>query len=272
MTKAEVIQFTDIMETQILESSVMGTIAKGDYKEGSSLVKGASLEILGTEAITIGNYTGTMVHQVLAGTKQSVKLDKAKYFSVKLDEVKDFATAPSNLKSKVAKDAGTTLALEFDREWVKMVSKAKVTVTGAKADISGVLDGCATELDLANVPEGFRGILLDPASARLLVSQSAHNIGGDKALDTLFQGYIGHYQGLEVFKSNQITKTTTVRNCMGFDMRAVVMPKNVDQTREALDPTFFGVLVQGVVNFGMDIIETETGKSNRLVAVAIDHA
>jgi len=80
MTNAEVIHFTDIMETQIIESSVMGTIARGDYKKSTPVVNGASVAILGTEAITIGNYTGNMSHQVLAGSKQSVAINKAKYF------------------------------------------------------------------------------------------------------------------------------------------------------------------------------------------------
>ena len=271
MTNAEIVKFTDIMETQIIESSVMGSIARGDYRNDTPVMKGASLEIFGTEAITIGNYTGTMTHQVLAGSKQSVSIDNAKYFSVKIDRVKDFATAPENLKNKVAEEAGITLALQIDKVFTANVGVAKVTVEGTKADVGSVLEGVATELDLANVPEGNRGILLDPASARMLVSQQASSITGDNAGSILYEGYIGKYQGLEVFKSNQITSTTTVRHCLGFDMRAIVMPKNVDETRETTSPDFFGILVQGVLSFGMDFIETETGKSNRVVSADIDH-
>jgi hypothetical protein len=55
-------------------------------------------------------------------------------------------------------------------------------------------------------------------------------------------------------------------------MTALVLPRNYDEVREIESSEFFGVAVQGVVSYGIGVIETETGKSNRVVAVDIDHA
>ena len=272
MTNAEVLVFTDIMDTELIEKSIVARLAQGLYKESTPVVTGAAIEILGTEKIVIGNYSGTISHQTLAGTKQTVAIDKVPYFSVKIDDVEDYATAPKNLKTKVAKDAGMELALATDKEFVKLTSKAKVTVSGTKADIAGVIEGVATELDIANVAEGNRAIVLDPASARMLATQLGAALQVDRAASEVYGGTVHEYQGVMIFKSNQVVKTTTVFGCLGFDVTALNMPKNFADTREITDASFFGVLIQGVLSYGIDIVETETGKSNRLVNAEIDHA
>jgi len=272
MTNAEKVVFTDVVETELIESSIVASVAKGMYKTSTPVVEGSAVEIIGTEKITIGDYSGTMTHQTLAGTKQVVAIDKVPYFSVLIDDVEDYATAPKNLKTKVGTDAGKELALKADAALAALYTKAKVTVTGAKSDIGGVIEGVAAELDIANVPEGERAIMLDPVSARMLVTQQATAIGGDNAGAYVYKGYIGNFQGVEIFKSNQIEATTTVKHCIGFDMTALNMPRNFEKVREETDADVFGVYVQGVMSFGIDFIETETGKSNRLVGADIDHA
>jgi len=272
MTNVQVVIFTDMVETVIIENTIVPTIARGVYNANTPLIRGAAVEILGTEDITIGQYTGTITHQALAGTKQTVSLSHAPYFSVQLDGVKDLATAPANLKSFVAGKAGKTLALDMDNEFVKLGSVAKVTVAGTKADLGAVFTGAATALDEANVGMNDRGILLDPASANLLIAEQGAALQGEKASNIVYEGYIGKYMGIEVFKSNGITATTTVKHCLAFDMSAIVLPRNYDEVREITSSEFFGIAVQGVVSYGIGIIETETGKSNRIVKVDIDHA
>ena len=272
MTNAEITVFTDVVETELIENSIVASVAKGMYKTTTPVVIGAAVEIIGTEKITIGQYSGTMAHQTLAGTKQVVPIEHAPYFSVLIDDVADYATAPRNLKSKVAKDAGKELALDADANLMALYTKAKVTVQGTKADVGAVIEGVAAALDVANVPEGERAIILDPVSARMLVTQQAKAITGDNAGAFLYKGYIGEYQGVQIFKSNQIKTATNLKYCLGFDMTAVNMPKNFEKVREQTDADVFGVFVQGIMSYGIDFIETESSKSNRLVSVEIDHS
>jgi len=261
-----------MLDTKLIEKSIVPSIARGEYRANTGIVRGAAVDILGTEDITIGQYSGTITHQTLAGTNQKVQISHAPYYSVKLDGVKDLATAPANLKNFVIGKSGKSLALDMDTSLVALASKAKVTVTGVKASIPDVFTGVATALDQANVGMNDRAIILDPASANMLISQQGAALQGEKASDIVYEGYIGKFMGIEVFKSNQIGATTTVKNCIALDMTALVLPRNYEETREIESSEFFGVAVQGVVSYGLDIIETETGKSNRIVAVDIDHA
>ena len=55
-------------------------------------------------------------------------------------------------------------------------------------------------------------------------------------------------------------------------MSAITLPRNYDELRDIEDASFFGIAVQGVLSFGVDVIETETGKSNRIVKGEVDYA
>ena len=270
MTNAQITVFTDILETNLIEKSVVPSVARGLYN--GQIVRGGVVEILGTEAVTIGQYNGTITHQTLAGSNQKVAISHAPFYSVKLDGVKDLATAPANLKAHVTKEAGKGLALDLDATLVALHSKAKVTVTGAIATVDDAFTGLATAFDLANVGMDDRGVILSPSVANKLVAKQGSALQGEKASDIVYAGYLGKYMGIEIFKSNVIGKTTTVANCIGVDMSALVLAKNYDETRDIEGVDFFGIAVQGVVSYGLDVIETETGKSNRLIAFDVDEA
>ena len=272
MTNAQITVFTDMLDTKLIEKSIVPSIARGEYNTTTPVVRGAAVEILGTEDITIGQYNGTITHQTLTGTNQKVQISHAPYYSVKLDGVEDLATAPANLKNFVIGKAGKSLAIDMDAQFASLGSQAKVTVTGTKADISAAFTGAATALDEANVGMNDRAMVLDPASANLLIAQQGAALQGEKASDIVYEGYIGKYMGFEVFKSNAIKATGTVKNCLALDMTALVLPRNYEETREIQDASFFGVAVQGVVSYGIDVIHTESGLSDRIAAVDIDHA
>ena len=272
MTNVQIELFTDMVDTVLIERSVVPSVARGMYRQSSPIVRGSVVNILGTEDITIGQYTGTITHQSLAGTEQAVAIDNVPYYSVKLDGVEDLAAAPANTKVFVTGKAGKQLALDFDTTLMALVAKAKVTVTGVIADIDAVFIGVATAFDEANVGMNDRAIILSPAIVNKLISEQGKALNAEKSAGIVYEGYIGKYFGIEVFKSNQVTATTTVNHCIAVDMSALVLPRNYDETREITDSTFFGVAVQGVVSYGLDVIETETGFSNRLIAVDVDLA
>ena len=269
MTNASITLFTDMVETVLQETSFVPSIAKGLYGSGQ-IVRGGAVEVLGTEDVTIGQYTGQMTHQALAGTNQKVQISHAPYYSVKLDGVKDLATAPANLKSFVVQKAGKGLALDLDTEFVKLASKAKVTVTADQSKVDNGFTGLVTAFDLANVGLNDRAVILDPMTCNTLISLQAHKLQVEKSANYLYEGYIGLYYGIQVFKSNKIGKTGDIHNCIGVDTSSVILPKNYEETREAKGVDFFGVAVQGIVSYGLDIIETETGKSNRIIAFDVD--
>jgi hypothetical protein len=117
-----------------------------------------------------------------------------------------------------------------------------------------------------------RAVVLSPSVANKLVELQGKALSGEKSANVVFEGYLGKYMGIEIFKSNKISSTDTVANCVGVDMSALVLAKSYEELREATSADFFGVALQGLLVYGVDVVETETGKSDRIIAFDIDEA
>jgi len=261
--------FTEVMDTKIVEASIVPSIARGVYR--GQVVRGGTVAILGSEDVTIGQYNGTITHQTIDGTEQDVAISHKPYFSIKLG-YDDLSQVPTNEISFLTGKASKGLALDIDKSLVALRSKAKVTVTGAIADVAGAFTGLATAFDLANVGMNDRAVVLSPSVANTLIAQQGEKLQGEKSSDIVYNGYIGKYMGIEVFKSNQIGKTTTVANCIGVDMTAIVLAKSYDNVDQVTGVDFFGSALRGLLVYGVDVVETETGKSDRIVNFDIDEA
>lgn len=261
--------FTDIMDTKLQEQSIVPSIARGIFK--GQVVQGGTVKILGTEDVTIGQYAGTITHQSMAGTAQDVAITKKPYFSIKLG-ADDLSQVPKNELGFLMGKASQGLALDVDTQLVALVAKAKVTVSGAIATVDSAFTGLATAFDIANVGMNDRGAILSPSVCNNLIEKQGASLNAEKASDIVYEGYLGKYMGIEIFKSNKIGSTLTVANCIGVDMSAVVLAKSYENLREITSSEFFGVALQGLMVYGVDVVETETGLSDRLVAFDIDEA
>ena len=261
--------FTDIINTALREKSIAMAVARGMYK--GTVVSGGTVDILGVEDITIGQYTGTITHQTMAGTKQTVAITKKPYFSIKLG-ADDLSQVPANQVGFLMSKATDKLALDIDTNLVALVSKAVVTVSGTIALIDKAFVGLATAFDLANVGENDRGVILSPSVANNLVDILGTKLQSEKSSSDAYNGFVGKYFGIEIFKSHKIGSTLTVANCVGVDMSALVVPKSYEEMRTATSSEFFGIALQGLLVYGVDVVDTGTGVSDRIIAFDIDEA
>ncbi len=261
--------FTDVMDTKLQEQSIVPSIARGVYK--GQVVRGGTVKILGTEDVTIGQYNGTITHQTMDGTDQDVAISKKPYFSMKLG-ADDLSQVPANELGFLTGKASGGLALDLDTQLVLLSTKAVVTVSGVIASVDAAFTGLATAFDEANVGMNDRAVVLSASVANKLIELQGAALQGEKASGIVYEGYLGKYMGIEIFKSNKITSTTTVANCMGVDMSALVLAKSYEELREITSAEFFGVALQGLLVYGIDIVETETDASDRIIAFDIDEA
>jgi len=261
--------FTDIMDTKLGDKSVVMSIARGQYR--GQVVSGGSVDILGTEAVTIGQYNGTITHQTITGTAQTVAITKKPYFSIKLG-YDDLSQVPANEKDFLMQDASKGLALDIDTQFVALVAKALVTVSGNLSTVNSAFTGLATAFDVANVGMNDRAAIVSPAVANTLVEKQGAALNAEKAADAVYEGYLGKYMGVEIFKSNKIGSTLTVANCIGIDMSALVLAKSYEKVRDITSSEFFGVAIQGLMVYGVDVVETEAAASDRIIAFDIDTA
>jgi len=269
LDKNKVTIFTDVMNTKLQNKSIALAVARGEYR--GDIVQGGTVKILGSEDVVIGQYTGTITHQTMQGTDQDVAISNKPYFSIKLG-YDDLSQVPKNELAHLMKEASKALAMDIDDKLVQLVTKAKVSVSGTLADVTGAFTGLATAFDLANVDEGDRGVILSPIVANSLIGELGVKLNSEKAADMAYQGSIGEYMGIEIFKSNVVTKNGTIENCIGIDMSAIVLAKSYEDVGQVEGVDFFGSALRGLMVYGIDVIETEVGLSDRIIAFGIDAA
>jgi len=261
--------FTDVMDTKLQEASVVPSIARGVYR--GQVVRGGTVKILGSEDVVIGQYAGTIVHQSMAGTEQDVAIQNKPYFSIKLG-FDDLSQVPTNEVSFLTGKAGKSLALDVDQKLVALNAKAVTSITGVIANIDNMFTGLATAFDLANVGMNDRAVILSPASANELIAIQGDKLQGEKASDIVYNGYLGKYMGIEIYKSNQIAYTGTVAHGIGVDMSALVLARSYEEVDQVKGVDFFGAALRGLLVYGVDIVETQTGASDRIIAFDVDEA
>ena len=263
--------FKGVMETKLGEVSVLTAIAKG--VTSGEITRGSSVDLLGVDDVNIGDYAGTITHQDADGTRQTVTIANQKYFSLRFHSG-DLSQVPTNVLGANLTVASKKLALEADKAFVLLGSKAEVTVSGVIADVKGAFVGLATAFDEANVAMGDRAVVLDPATGNTLVDKLGSALNSERAASEAYQGAMGEYMGIKIYKSNQITATTTVKHCIGIDTSALVFPKSYDELDQVNGVDFFGIAIRGLLVFGVDVVETDTAthKSDRIIGFDIDHA
>ena len=263
--------FTEVMETKLGETSILPTIAKG--VTSGKITRGSSVDILGVDDVNIGDYTGTITHQDADGTRQTVAISSQKYFSLRFHSG-DLSQVPTNVLNENLRVASKKLALEADKAFVSLGTKAEVTVTGTIAEIKKAFVGLATAFDQANVAMGDRAVVVDPATGNTLVDTLGSALNGERATAEAYAGALGEYMGINVYKLNVIGKTTTVSNCIGIDTSALVFPKSYDELDQVDGVDFFGIAIRGLMVYGVDVVETNTStnKSDRVIKFDIDHA
>ena len=100
--------FSKLLQAKFYSSSVLPAISNTDY-EGEISGQGEKVVIRTVPTININDYTGSITNQELTTSKVELLIDKAKYYSFKMDDVLE---AQSDINML---DAATTDAAEYSK-------------------------------------------------------------------------------------------------------------------------------------------------------------
>ena len=199
--------FSKLLQAKFYKQSVLPAISNTDY-EGEISGQGDKVTIRTVPAVTINDYAGSITTQELTTAKVELLIDKAKYYSFKIDDVLA-AQADINLLEAASSDAseGMRVAVETD-VLANVVTGATTTgsqVTITSANILAQIMTAAKELDELNVPEEGRFIVLSPEFISLLKQselRQAYLTGDDTS--PLRNGKVGVVDRFTVYQSNML--------------------------------------------------------------------
>jgi hypothetical protein len=254
--------FSKLLQAKFYKKSILPAISNTDY-EGEISGQGEKVTIRTVPAVTINNYAGTITTQELTTAKVEMLIDKAKYYSFKVDDVLA-AQADINMLEGASSDAseGMRIAVETD---VLAASVTGATTIGSQttitaANILAQILAMSTDLDELNIPEEGRFIVLNPAQVSLLKQSELRQayLTGD-GTSPLRNGKVGMVDRFNVYQSNMLYKPASgsdagYTHVLAGHPKALSFASQFTNTETVRMESTFGDQVRGLKVFGSKVV------------------
>lgn len=254
--------FSKLLQAKFYKQSVLPAISNTDY-EGEISGQGDKVVIRTVPAVTINDYTGTISTQELETAKVEMLIDQAKYYSFKVDDVLA-AQADINLLEAASSDAAEGMRIAVEQQVLSSVigdattTTAQTTITSSNV-LAKILE-LSKELDVLNIPEEGRFIVLPPSMISLLKQTELRQayLTGD-ATSPLRNGQVGQIDRFTVYQSNMLhTPATgtdaTYTHILAGHPKAISFASQFTNTETVRMETTFGDQVRGLKVFGSKVV------------------
>lgn len=191
--------------------------------EGEIRGRGTSVHINTMNDITVSDYTpgSEITYKDLETVDRELVIDKMKYCGNKLEDV-DKIQAAGDLLGAATENMGISLKDTYDKDVFKKMTDSAIAkaanMVGTDADpidVSGTnynnaVDAFIDTLIIAdknNIPTDGRLAAVSPAVAGAIMKSDKRNLTPAFA-EFISTGYIGNLYGVEVFKTNNLAKSS----------------------------------------------------------------
>jgi hypothetical protein len=254
--------FSKLLQAKFYSKSILPEISNTDY-EGEISGQGDKVTVRTVPAVTINDYSGSITTQELTTAKVEMNIDKAKYYSFKVDDVLS-AQADINMLEAASTDAseGMRIAVETD---VLSSAVTGATTIGAQTTItsSNILEEILTlskTLDELNIPEEGRFIVLSPEFISMLKQSELRQayLTGD-ATSPLRNGLVGMVDRFKVFQSNMVYTPAAggdagYTHVLAGHPKALSFASQFTNTETVRMESTFGDQVRGLKVYGSKVI------------------
>ena len=254
--------FSKLLQAKFYSKSILPEISNTDY-EGEISGQGDKVTVRTVPAVTINDYAGTITTQELTTAKVEMNIDKAKYYSFKVDDVLS-AQADINMLEAASTDAseGMRIAVETD---VLSSAVTGATTIGAQTTItsSNILEEILTlskTLDELNIPEEGRFIVLSPEFISMLKQSELRQayLTGD-ATSPLRNGLVGMVDRFKVFQSNMVYTPASggdagYTHVLAGHPKALSFASQFTNTETVRMESTFGDQVRGLKVYGSKVV------------------
>ena len=254
--------FSKLLQAKFYKQSVLPAISNTDY-EGEISGQGDKVIIRTVPAVTINDYTGTITTQDLSTSKLEMMIDKAKYYSFKVDDVLA-AQADVNMLEKASADASEGMRIAVESQVLAEAVTGATTIgdqtTITKDNILEKILELSTSLDGLNIPEEGRYIVLPPQFCSMLKQSELRQayLTGD-ATSPLRNGKVGMVDRFTVYQSNMLYKPITgnddgYTHVLAGHPKALSFASQFTNAETVRMETTFGDQVRGLKVFGSKVV------------------
>lgn len=265
--------WAELTNRNLNKQLVFGALANRNY-EGKIENMGSSVRVPSIGSVTVGDYTGAdITFQEDTGAYQTININKAKYFALKMDDV-DKAQAIPGVIEALTDQAIYEMADVVDIELAKLYAKCKSKVAGVIGTdkVSDKIIDLAVKMDEDNVPTANRWLVISPEIYGQLIKEVPTISKGENTLGINQSYFIGSWGGFTIYKSNNVQRTAKKYHCMAGVSAGLTLAMQINKIEAGRFEKSFGEYVKGLQLFGCDVMETETGKTKLLCELEISQA
>lgn len=252
--------WADRLNARLRAALVYGSVVNTDY-EGEIANAGDTVRINSIGEVNIGDYVAnstTVTPEELVDAQTVLKIDQAKYFAFKVDDV-DRAQAKAGAFDEAMTSGAYGLRSAIDTYIAGLYGDA-ASITGSTAikstNVSEALLALAQALDEANVPEEGRWCVLPPwmVTKMSLAKITEIQDGSTEAAAALEERRVARYAGFNILKSNNVYNDGTNYKIMAGTRKAISLATQVVQIEAYRPEASFSDAVKGLALFGAKVV------------------
>ena len=189
---------------------VFPSLCNRDY-EGDIREAGDTVHITGYDDVTVRKYVrGQAITVDDANDKEAavLEIDQSDYFAFKVNDL-DKAQAKADMTGKFTNSAAYNMMKNVENYISNLMdtavsTPAKTVAVGTPADAYLAVVEAGRKLDVQNVPDEGRWLVVSPDFYALLLQDSRFIEGTEAGHNTLLNGVVGQVRGFTVVKSNNV--------------------------------------------------------------------
>lgn len=245
---------------------VFPSLCNRDY-EGDIREAGDTVHITGYDDVTVHEYVrgkAITVDDVTDKEAAVLKIDKSDYFAFKVNDL-DKAQAKADMTGKFTNSAAYNMMKNVENYISNLMdtaveTPAKTVAVGTPADAYLAVVEAGRKLDVQDVPDEGRWLVVSPDFYALLLQDSRFIEGTEAGHNTLLNGVVGQVRGFTVVKSNNVPRKSAspdTQSILAGTNAAVTFAQQVSKVEAMRMQTDFADMVRGLDLYGAKVIRPE---------------
>lgn len=245
---------------------VFPSLCNRDY-EGDIREAGDTVHITGYNDVTVHKYVrgqAITVDDVTDKEAAVLKIDQSDYFAFKVNDL-DKTQAKADLTGKFTNSAAYNMMKNVETYISNLMdtavsTPAKTVAVGTPADAYLAVVEAGRKLDVQNVPDEGRWLVVSPDFYALLLQDSRFIEGTEAGHNTLLNGVVGQVRGFTVVKSNNVPRKSAspdTQSILAGTNAAVTFAQQVSKVEAMRMQTDFADMVRGLDLYGAKVIRPE---------------
>lgn len=245
---------------------VFPSLCNRDY-EGDIREAGDTVHITGYDDVTVHKYVrgqAITVDDVNDKEAAVLEINQSDYFAFKVNDL-DKAQAKADMTGKFTNSAAYNMMKNVENYISNLMdtaveTPAKTVAVGTPADAYLAVVEAGRKLDVQNVPDEGRWLVVSPDFYALLLQDSRFIEGTEAGHNTLLNGVVGQVRGFTVVKSNNVphkSASPDTQSILAGTNAAVTFAQQVSNVEAMRMQTDFADMVRGLDLYGAKVIRPE---------------